>query len=79
MAPSKERSGHRSPAELRIAFKAMAARRLPRASTLEQFDLIWDEANRAASALAGTMEIGDYVSLLKEMHGWYADELKGPV
>lgn len=57
----------------------MTARRLPRASTLERFDLIWEEAKRAALALAGTMEIADYVSLLKEMHSWYADELNGPV
>jgi hypothetical protein len=79
MPSSNERPAQRSAAELRIAFKSMAVQRLPRATALEKFDLLWDEANRAAVSQSDTVALSAYVALLKEMQGWYSDELHGPV
>jgi hypothetical protein len=78
MPPSNDSPAHRSPAELRIAFKSMTAQRLPRATALSTFDLLWDEVNHAAASQSNTVSLTAYVALLKEMQGWYSDELRGP-
>ena len=47
---------------------AMAVRRFPRATALEEFDLLHDEANEVTAELSRTGTIADYVSLFK-IHG----------
>lgn len=79
MALSSEIPTCRSAVELRIAFRSMAALRLPRAAALEKFDTLWDEVNGAAMRLSGSNSLVDYVALLKEMQAWYAEVLHGPV
>jgi hypothetical protein len=42
-------------------------------------DLLRDEGNHAAASQSDTVAPAAYVALLKEVQGWYSDELRGLV
>lgn len=58
----------RTPAEIEYDFVALLAGQLPAEVARREFDVLWDESNRALVATLGTAEGEHYLALLKGMH-----------
>lgn len=62
---------YRTPAELRADFVLISAETISVVTALGKFERLWDEANAAASRLALSEDIADYIALLKDMDVWF--------
>ncbi|CAM2153748.1 conserved protein of unknown function [Pararobbsia alpina] len=58
----------RTTAEIEYDFVALLAGQLPAEVARREFEVLWDESNRALVATLGTAEGEAYLSLLKDMH-----------
>jgi hypothetical protein len=78
MNDSMNDPARRSASAIRTAFKTLTSQRLPSATALDKFTLLWDETNRAAAMSLNTTAISEYLALLREMDRWYQEQMKAP-
>jgi hypothetical protein len=69
-----QQTNRRSSSAIRTDFKTLALQQTPRTTRRAHFEQLWDEVNRAATAVMSTQAMGEYISLLKEMDEWYQAE-----
>jgi hypothetical protein len=69
-----QQTNRRSSSAIRNDFKILTVQRAPGTSGRAHFEQLWDEVNRAATAVMESQAMGDYVALLKEMDEWYQAE-----
>ncbi|WP_162916020.1 hypothetical protein [Burkholderia sp. PAMC 26561] len=62
---------NRTPHELRVDFILISAENIPVSVALAKFGRLWDETNAAASQLVSSEDIGDYITVLRDMDVWY--------
>lgn len=62
---------YRNSREIRVDFTLVSAEKIPVATALGKFERLWDETNTAASRLASSEDIADYIALLQDMDVWY--------
>jgi hypothetical protein len=68
----------RSIAEIQYDFVALLAGELPAEVAHREFEVLWDESNRALIATLGTAQGDHYLALLKDMHMQFVKRFGDP-
>ena len=68
----------RSIAEIQYDFVALLAGELPVEVAQREFEVLWDESNRALIATLGTAQGDHYLALLKDMHAQFIRRFGDP-
>jgi len=68
----------RTTAEIEYDFGALLAGQLPPEVARREFEVLWDESNRALVATLGTAQGDDYLALLKAMHAQFVEHYGEP-